>query len=206
MSKGVEIPRPFPRLTYAEAMDRYGTDKPDTRYGMELVDVSDLVKDSGFKVFSGAIKAGGIVKVLPIPGGNDQISNVRIKPGGDLFKVAASAGAKGWPTFVCGPTRRIDTIGAIKDNLSQTSLRIAEPHRGRRGNPAAVWGWPVDIVNATLDRVRQTMAKEMELIPCQSSICCGSPTSPCLSGMPTKNAWRPCTTPLRLPTQMILMT
>jgi aspartyl-tRNA synthetase len=42
--KGVDIPRPFPRLTYAEAMDRYGTDKPDTRYGMELVDVSDLVK------------------------------------------------------------------------------------------------------------------------------------------------------------------
>jgi aspartyl-tRNA synthetase len=59
------------------------------------VDVSDLVKDCGFKVFSGAVKSGGIVKVLPIPGGNEQISNVRIKPGGDLFKVAADAGAKG---------------------------------------------------------------------------------------------------------------
>jgi aspartyl-tRNA synthetase len=55
----IEIPRPFPRLTYAEAMDRYGTDKPDTRYGLELVEVSDLVKDSGFKVFSGAIKVRG---------------------------------------------------------------------------------------------------------------------------------------------------
>ena len=80
--KGVELSRPFPRLTYAEAMDRYGSDKPDTRFGMELVDVSDLMKDSGFKVFSGAVAAGGIVKVLPIPGGNDAISNVRIKPGG----------------------------------------------------------------------------------------------------------------------------
>ncbi|TAG91404.1 MAG: aspartate--tRNA ligase, partial [Oscillatoriales cyanobacterium] len=76
--KGVELPRPFPRLTYAEAMDRYGSDKPDTRFGMELVDVSDLMKDSGFKVFSGAVAAGGIVKILPIPGGNDAISNVRI--------------------------------------------------------------------------------------------------------------------------------
>ena len=83
--KGVELPCPFPRLTYAEAMDRYGSDKPDTRFGMELVDVSDLMKDSGFKVFSGAVAAGGIVKVLPIPGGNDAISNVRIKPGEGRF-------------------------------------------------------------------------------------------------------------------------
>jgi aspartyl-tRNA synthetase len=112
--KDIEIPRPFPRLTYAEAMDRYGTDKPDTRYGMELVDVSDLVKDSGFKVFSGAIKAGGIVKVLPIPGGNDQISNVRIKPGGDLFKLPPGRGLKGWPTFACGPIRPSTPSGQLK--------------------------------------------------------------------------------------------
>ncbi|MGB6168025.1 MAG: aspartate--tRNA ligase, partial [Geitlerinemataceae cyanobacterium] len=93
--KGVEIPTPFPRMTYAEAMDRYGTDRPDTRFGLELVNVSDLMKDSGFKVFSGAVKAGGIVKILPIPGADALISNVRIKPGGDLFNEAASVGAKG---------------------------------------------------------------------------------------------------------------
>ena len=77
--KGIDIPRPFPRITYKEAMERYGCDKPDTRYGLELVNVSDLLKDSGFKVFSGAISSGGIVKILPIPGGNDTVSNVRIK-------------------------------------------------------------------------------------------------------------------------------
>ncbi|MEM9152513.1 MAG: aspartate--tRNA ligase, partial [Cyanobacteria bacterium P01_F01_bin.3] len=59
--KGVDIPTPFPRLTYAEAMARYGSDKPDTRYALELVEVSDIVKDSGFKVFSGAVKNGGQV-------------------------------------------------------------------------------------------------------------------------------------------------
>ncbi|MEM9804437.1 MAG: aspartate--tRNA ligase, partial [Cyanobacteria bacterium P01_D01_bin.56] len=74
--KSIDVPLPFPRMTYAEAMDRYGSDKPDTRYGLELVNVSDIVKDSGFKVFSGAVKSGGQVKVLPIPGGNDAISNV----------------------------------------------------------------------------------------------------------------------------------
>src|SRR4028118_1507864 len=113
--KGVELPCPFPRLTYAEAMDRYGSDKPDTRFGMELVDVSDLMKDSGFKVFSGAVAAGGIVKVLPIPGGNESISNVRIKPGGDLFKEASEAGAKGVAYIRVRDDGEIDTIGAIKE-------------------------------------------------------------------------------------------
>ncbi len=54
--KDIELPLPFPRLTYADAMNRYGSDKPDTRYGLELVDVSDILKDSGFKVFRDAIR------------------------------------------------------------------------------------------------------------------------------------------------------
>ncbi|MCX5947265.1 MAG: aspartate--tRNA ligase, partial [Cyanobacteria bacterium] len=82
--KGIELPRPFPRLTWHEAMERYGTDRPDTRYGMELVNVSDLVAGMGFKVFSGAVAAGGSVKCIAVPGGNDALSNVRIKPGGDV--------------------------------------------------------------------------------------------------------------------------
>lgn len=67
--KDIDLPRPFPRLTYAEAMSRYGTDRPDTRFGLELVDVSDIVRDCGFRVFADAVKHGGIVKVLPIPQG-----------------------------------------------------------------------------------------------------------------------------------------
>ncbi|HEY9833985.1 MAG TPA: aspartate--tRNA ligase, partial [Stenomitos sp.] len=117
--KGIELPRPFPRLTYAEAMGRYGSDKPDTRFGLELVDVSDLLKNSGFKVFSGAVAAGGIVKILPIPNGNELISNVRIKPGGDLFKEATEAGAKGVAYIRVRDDGEIDTIGAIKDNLTE---------------------------------------------------------------------------------------
>jgi aspartyl-tRNA synthetase len=59
---------PFPRLTYDEAMARYGSDKPDIRFGMEITDIGDLVKDSEFKVFSGAIASGGQVKGLRLPG------------------------------------------------------------------------------------------------------------------------------------------
>ncbi|MBO5097765.1 MAG: aspartate--tRNA ligase, partial [Agathobacter sp.] len=61
---GVDIPTPFPRMPYHEAMDRYGSDKPDTRFGMELTDVSDVVKNTEFVVFKGALEAGGTVRGL----------------------------------------------------------------------------------------------------------------------------------------------
>lgn len=164
--KGIELPRPFPRLTYAEAMDRYGSDKPDTRYGLELVEVSDLVAGSGFKVFSGAVKSDGMVKVLPIPNGNDVISNVRIKPGGDLFKVAADAGAKGLAYIRVREGGEIDTIGAIKDNLTPEQVEeLLVRTRAEAGTLLLFGAGPNEIVNPTLDRVRQAIAKEMALIP-----------------------------------------
>ena len=65
---GQSLPLPFPRLTYAEAMDRFGLDKPDTRFDLELNDVSDIVEKSGFNVFSSVVKKGGIVKALNAKG------------------------------------------------------------------------------------------------------------------------------------------
>ena len=163
--KGVEIPRPFPRLTYAEAMDRYGSDKPDTRFGLELVDVSDVVKDTGFKVFSGAVAAGGIVKILPIPEGNAAISNVRIKPGGDLFNEAANAGAKGLAYIRVRDDGEIDTIGAIKDNLSEEQKQEILKRTGAQAGHLLLFGaGPVDMVNKTLDRLRQVIGRELNLI------------------------------------------
>jgi aspartyl-tRNA synthetase len=64
----VEIPRPFPRMTYAEAMARYGSDKPDIRFGLELKDLSEQVRGCGFKVFNAAVEAGGQVKAIAAPG------------------------------------------------------------------------------------------------------------------------------------------
>ena len=65
---GQSLPRPFPRLTYTEAMDRFGLDKPDTRFGLELKDISDIVETCGFKVFASVVKKGGIVKALNAKG------------------------------------------------------------------------------------------------------------------------------------------
>ena len=163
--KGVDIPTPFPRLTYTEAMERYGSDKPDTRYGLELVDVSDIVKDSGFKVFSGAVASGGQVKVLPIPGGNDKISNVRIKPKGDLFKVATDAGARGVAYVRVREDGEIDTIGAIKDNLTPEQKRTLLERTGAQPGHLLLFGaGDVSTVNATLDKLRQAIAQELNLI------------------------------------------
>ena len=60
----MDIALPIPRMTYKDAMERYGSDKPDTRFGMEIVDCSELVKDCGFGVFSGAVAAGGSVRAI----------------------------------------------------------------------------------------------------------------------------------------------
>lgn len=163
--KGIDLPRPFPRLTYKDAMDRYGSDKPDTRYGLELVDVSDILKDSGFKVFSDAVAKGGIIKILPIPGGNDAISNVRIKPGGDLFQEATTAGAKGLAYIRVREGGEIDTIGAIKDNLSDEQKQELLRRTGAQAGDLLLFGaGPTDIVNKTLDRLRQAIAQELQLI------------------------------------------
>lgn len=65
---GIDIPTPFPRMTWKEAMDRYGSDKPDTRFGMELKDVSDIVKNCGFGVFTNALENGGSVRAINADG------------------------------------------------------------------------------------------------------------------------------------------
>lgn len=90
--KGLDVTLPFPRMTYNEAMCRYGSDKPDTRFGMELKDVSEIVKDSDFKVFTGAVASGGQVKAIVVKDGNADYSRKDID---GLAEFAAIYGAKG---------------------------------------------------------------------------------------------------------------
>ncbi|MGW6662122.1 aspartate--tRNA ligase [Peribacillus sp. NPDC055009] len=90
--KGLDVTLPFSRMTYNEAMSRYGSDKPDTRFGMELKDVSEIVKDSDFKVFTGAVASGGQVKAIVVKDGNADYSRKDID---GLAEFAAIYGAKG---------------------------------------------------------------------------------------------------------------
>jgi aspartyl-tRNA synthetase len=90
--KGLDVPAQFPRMTYDEAMSRYGSDKPDTRFELELVDLSEIVKESGFKVFSAAIANGGQVKALNVKGAAGQYSRKDIDA---LTEFVSRYGAKG---------------------------------------------------------------------------------------------------------------
>ena len=163
--KGIELALPLPRMTYAQAMDDYGCDKPDTRFDLKLVNVSEIFKDSQFKVFSGAIASGGVVKILPIPGGNQTISNVRIKPGGNLFKEAAEAGAKGVAYIRVLDDNEIETIGAIKDSLSESSKQQLLTLTGAKPGDLLLFGaGDAAMVNKTLDRLRLVIGRELGLI------------------------------------------
>ncbi len=88
---GKEIPAPFPRLTYDEAMARYGTDRPDVRFAMELTDISDIVAESEFRVFRQALDRGGLVKTICFPGG----AALSRKELDDLIEFVKIFGAKG---------------------------------------------------------------------------------------------------------------
>lgn len=90
--KGQEVHIPFPRLTYHEAMARYGSDKPDTRFEMELTDLSEIVKDSSFKVFAGAVSSGGQVKAINVKGAASTYSRKDIDA---LTEFVSVYGAKG---------------------------------------------------------------------------------------------------------------
>ncbi|MBM6969391.1 aspartate--tRNA ligase [Pseudoramibacter alactolyticus] len=90
--RGVELERPFPRITWQEAMDRFGSDKPDMRFGMELHNLSDILKDSDFKVFSGAIQRGGSVRAVIAKDAQGKLSKKTLK---NLEKFAKIYKAKG---------------------------------------------------------------------------------------------------------------
>ncbi|RDE31929.1 aspartate--tRNA ligase [Parageobacillus thermoglucosidasius] len=92
VAKGIEVSLPFPRMSYDEAMSRYGSDKPDTRFGLELVDVSEIVKHSSFKVFAGAVANGGQVKAINVKGAASTYSRKDIDA---LAEFVAHYGAKG---------------------------------------------------------------------------------------------------------------
>lgn len=90
--RGVELERPFPRMTWQEAMDRFGSDKPDMRFGMELHNLSDILKDSDFKVFSDAIQRGGSVRAVIAKDAQGKLSKKTLK---NLEKFAKIYKAKG---------------------------------------------------------------------------------------------------------------
>ncbi|TMB47458.1 MAG: aspartate--tRNA ligase [Chloroflexi bacterium] len=110
---GIEIPTPFPRLNVKEALLKYGTDKPDLRYELEIADVSDALRQTGASILRATLDAGGVVRCLAVPGGKD-MSRRELD---ELALIAKGAGAKGL-TWLPGPLDRHlaeDEMAAIRE-------------------------------------------------------------------------------------------
>ncbi|AUS09577.1 aspartate--tRNA ligase [Laceyella sacchari] len=155
---GVEVPRPFPRLTYQEAMERYGSDKPDLRFGMELVDLSDILRDSSFKVFSGAIASGGQVKAITVKGCADW-SRKEVDNWG---QVAQAFGAKGlaWMALKEGGLK-----GSVAKFLSEEEVAAIQKATGAEtGDMLFFVADNKKVVADVLGELRVRLAKALNLI------------------------------------------
>ncbi len=162
-----QIIKPFPRLTYAEVMDRYGTDKPDLRFGLELQDLSDLAKWSGFKVFSSAIEEGGVVKGMRVPG----CGGYTRKQLDDLTELAKARGARGLVTlalegaangaeeFTPDNVRGIASRHLSGEQLNELIARM----EGQKGDLLLLVAGPRKIVNVALAALRNEMGSRLGL-------------------------------------------
>ncbi|NPV70631.1 MAG: aspartate--tRNA ligase [Firmicutes bacterium] len=156
---GASIPRPFPRLSYAEAMLKYGSDKPDLRFGLEISDITDLVKDSQFKVFSSTAGSGGVVRSFAVPGA----AGWSRKDLDDLTERAVFLGARGlvWVELgqdgIKSPVAKYlsaSEVAAISGRLGASTGDLLLMVAGNRKTVASVLGTLRLDIGQKLDLVR----------------------------------------------------
>ena len=159
---GISLPDGrFQRMTYADAMDKYGSDKPDLRYGLTFSDVTKIVSDSPFKVFSGS----KMVKGLKVSQG-DRISNSRLKNKGDVFSKAQDAGAPGIIPLRVDENNTLQGAKAVMEGLNdEQKMKIMEIFEAEKGDLLLFVAGDPDVVNRALDKVRGYLAVVLDEIP-----------------------------------------
>lgn len=155
----VDIPTPFPRLPYREAMDRFGSDKPDLRFGMEITDISEQVKDTEFIVFKSAIEKGGSVRAIVLEGGAD----TGRKPLDRLGEFVKTYQAKGLATIALKEEGIKASIGKFFDEAEL--LNIAEACGAKTGDLILIVADEDKVVFQSLGALRLELAKQHDLIP-----------------------------------------
>ena len=156
----VEIQTPFLRMPWQEAMDRFGSDKPDMRFGFELKDISDLVKDCGFGVFSGPVAEGGSVRLINIEGGAAAFPRKKIDKLGDFAKTYHAKGLA-WARLHEGAM----TSSYAKFLTEEENAAILERAGAKDGDLVLIVGDAKnEVVWAALGALRCEVAKQMDLI------------------------------------------
>jgi len=164
----LEITRPFPRLSYEDSMARYGNDKPDLRFGLEMADISDLVRDSEFGVFRNAVAEGGIVKGFAAPG----CAGYSRKQQNELVEFVKIRGAKGLVTIALegDPGQSLEdlTLEQVRSQITRfltlEQIRaVAVRLEARMGDLLLIGADQADVVNTALSQLRVEMGQRLGL-------------------------------------------
>ena len=159
---GAEIKLPLPRLTYKEAMERYGSDKPDTRYGMEIYDLTETVRNCGFGVFTGAIEAGGSVRGITAKKAVNVYTRKEIDK---LTETARGIGAKGLAWV------RMNEDGTFSSSFAkflteEEMAAVLKAAGAEAGDVVIIVGDTKNsLVLSVLGSLRQIVAKKLDIIP-----------------------------------------
>ncbi|MBS5880491.1 MAG: aspartate--tRNA ligase [Clostridium sp.] len=158
--KGIDLPLPLRRLPWQEAMDRFGSDKPDTRFGLELVDVTDIVRGSGFGVFNSAIAGGGSVRCICVKGGVEKFPRKKIDELAEFVKIYR---AKGMAWMSLKPEGLQCSFAKFL-----TEAQIADVQKAAGAEQGDILFFVADakneVVYASLGALRVEIAKRLDLI------------------------------------------
>jgi len=159
----ISLPRPFPRMTYDEAMDRYGSDRPDLRFGMAFEEVTEILKETEYAVFKQVLEAGGCIKGFCVKGQADSLSK-NVLQNEYAMKIAPSFGARGM-TWMKVAKGRLDSN--IVQFFSETEQhRIKDRFYADDGDVLIMIADPSrDLVNKVLSGLRLHLAERLKLIP-----------------------------------------
>jgi len=156
---GVTIALPLPRLEYRDAVDRFGTDRPDTRFGLEMKDISDLVANSDFQVFKGVLQQGGVVKAIQVEKGAALFSRKALD---ELSQIVVQAGAKGLMNVKVtadGWQSSLDKFFKKEDKAAVNQRTGANP-----GDLLLIVADKASVVNQCLGMLRLELAKKLNLL------------------------------------------
>ncbi|MFA6308574.1 MAG: aspartate--tRNA ligase [Clostridia bacterium] len=156
---GIDVRTPIERFTYKEAMDRFGSDKPDTRFELELVDLSDIVKDSGFKVFSDAVKKNGSVRAINAKGCGEKFSRRDIDSLGEYLKIYKAKGMA-WISVEENELKSVITKFLSQDEIDSILKRM----KAKPGDLICFIADSNEIVYDALGQLRLELARRLGLL------------------------------------------
>ena len=194
----MRLVQPFPRLSYREAMEKYGTDKPDIRFGLEIKDISDIAANTDFQIFRSALDNSGKVKGICVPGCGHYTRH-QLE---ELTDLAKSCGARGLMTMAfTGEAITLDTVkSAAAKYLGLHQLEeIADRFQAKPGDLLLIVADKPTVINKTLDELRRQMAQRLNLVDANLVAFAFVVDFPFLEWNEAENRWEPMHHPFTAP-------